>query len=111
MTDGLLRVESLSKSFGGFAALTNVSIQRVVEECPNLTWLDLRCCPKFTDEALQHVSTLKNLRTLNLWGSEFTDVGIQHLLQLKNLSSLLVNNGVTDVSLQILAPTYLPWLL
>jgi len=59
---------------------------------------------KITDAALEHLSGLANLQTLNLTGTQITDAGVRHLAGLTRLRKLLLAaTSVSDAALMHLA--------
>jgi hypothetical protein len=68
--------------------MTDVSTGRIVAACPNVTEIDLSC-RKMTDASLQHLASLRNLKSLNLaYCRQLSDAGLKHLSSLKTLTSL-----------------------
>ncbi len=68
-----------------------------ISEHPNLQELDLSECGKITDASIPYLSSLVNLRFLNLDRTKVTDVGLASLSQIPRLDSLVVSRQkVTD---------------
>lgn len=93
----LLNCADLSN--GWMKALTPTTLQ-------SLKSLNLNYCLKLTDESLEVIGQMKNLRKLQLWGiTKITANGLKHLNPLKNLQILIIPfcTGIkSDVAIPIL---------
>jgi hypothetical protein len=66
-------------------------------------WMVYLVGTEITDDGLQHLSSLTNLKCLSLSGTHVSDDGLKHLSGLTNLEYLfLVNTQVTDDGVKML---------
>ncbi len=55
---------------------------------------------RFTDEAVAHISTLRNLKDLDLSGSELTEDGLRYMVRLDLTRLSISGKGITDDGLR-----------
>jgi hypothetical protein len=74
--------------FSNRGMITDVSIQRIVAACPNVTEIHLSGCERLSDGALNHVASLRHLESLDLAGCrQLTDASLRQFASLRNLKS------------------------
>lgn len=75
------------------------------KKMPALEFLEIDFCDGFTDEFIQELQGLKNLRKLTVASSKFTDKAAQFLAQMAQLEDLdIYGEGITDDFVIGLAP-------
>jgi uncharacterized membrane protein len=89
----------LMVTFTGFREITDEHISALQEISDQLVWLNLSHTP-VTDEQLDGISKLRNLRVLFLNNTGISDAGLAKIAPLPELRSLsLVGTNVTDASI------------
>ena len=74
-----------------------------LENLPALERLDLARMLPLTDDDLTHLSTLRRLKQLTLYGPQITDTGLAHLTGLNGLEQLHLDYlSVTSVGVELL---------
>lgn len=100
VSNGLPNLEHLNLSC---PSLTDASLGFLATRCEKLKWLDLSS-NQFTDQGIQHLSTVKNMEMLWINSSALTSKCIESVAPLKKLRHLeLTVPTVTDKTFQILA--------
>ena len=98
-----LRIRQLNLSG---TKINNSFLARLSSLTPNLQDLNLTKCPDITDDGLEHLASLKELRNLSLEGCyRITDDGLKHLSPLKELRNLSLEgcDRISDNGLKHLA--------
>jgi len=89
-----LRVAQTQVSNEGLAQLTVLT---------QLEDLDISECSLVSDDGLQHIGKMTQLKRLNLWRDAITDLGAEHLAPLTNIQWLnLDNTQVSDIGIEYL---------
>ncbi|MBX9687706.1 MAG: hypothetical protein K2X27_13445 [Candidatus Obscuribacterales bacterium] len=82
--------------------LNDEGLAHVIASKKNLYWLECHAS-QISNNGLKHLSSLKNLKKLNVSRCDIGDEGISYLLNCKGLESLdLGNTNVTDKSIELL---------
>ena len=78
------------------------TVQKIVSNCPNLTYLSIAYCENITDVGLIMLAHHPKLHTLDISGCSIDDHGVGSLRQAQNLVSLSMAecNLVTDIGIE-----------
>lgn len=98
----LARAKSLTKLTLNIATLSDIQLSRIAV-FKQVESLDLHGMPGITDDGLEQIATLGNLRHLFLQDLSITDCGLRHLYAMTTLESLGLrrthesDDGVNDL--------------
>ncbi|XP_075812434.1 F-box and leucine-rich repeat protein 13 [Microtus pennsylvanicus] len=83
--------------------LGDTSIVKLSERCPNLLYLSLRNCDHLTDIAIEFITSMLSLISVDLSGTLITNEGLSTLSRHKRLRELSLSEciNITDVGIRI----------
>jgi Leucine-rich repeat (LRR) protein len=101
--DRIGRLKDLRSLELSFVRVTDRGIERL-RDLPNIDRLNLHSAEHITDFALTYLRGWKNLRWLDLGGTDITDIGVELLSDFKSLESLDISGTqATDNGIEFLA--------
>ena len=101
--DRIARISSLKRLDLSVTRITDLGIERL-KPLTGIEELNLYACEHITDTALAHLREWKNLRRLNLRGTDITDTGLAYVASHAKLEALdLSITQVTDNGMEHLA--------
>ncbi|XP_002919716.2 dynein regulatory complex subunit 6 [Ailuropoda melanoleuca] len=82
--------------------LSDVSIVKLSERCPNLNYLSLRNCEYVTELGIEYIVNIFSLLSIDLSGTHISDEGLMILSRHKKLKELSLSEcyKITDVGIQ-----------